>query len=378
MRDKRFPIIPTLEQVESARKARCVRRHEALGLRYRRYSDDHHGVPRGTIILEDQRIVPGYPRIGRILVLDRGVRGHFAGEFDVEEKIDGYNVRIVAVDGRLVPFTRNGLVCPFTADRLPDLLDRDAALALFAEQPDLVLCAEVAGPDNPYIDAAPPRVPEDVSLFAFDFMRCGQGDFIAMADREKLFSRHGLPRAPYIGRFKASDVPRLKQEILRLDAEGGEGMVLKPVHGGERLKYVTPSSTLVALRADASLEMELPGEFFTHRIARLAIGLRELGLRKLDHGLAVEIGESLLRGFESALDEFERTGEVAKHFSIKVRSPDTATLVLDGINRGSRTVRVREIERHQEGRYTRVVFAKTFRRSTDILDGLLSGRAVFD
>ena len=36
-------------------------------------------------------------------------------------KVDGYNVRIVRLAGRLVPFTRGGFVCPFTDDRLADV-----------------------------------------------------------------------------------------------------------------------------------------------------------------------------------------------------------------------------------------------------------------
>ena len=370
-------MIPSPAQIEAARKAHCVKKRDDLGMRYLCYSDDYHGVPRGTVILGD-RIIPGYPHIGRIFALERGLDRHFDGEFYAEEKIDGYNVRIVPIEDRLVAFTRSGVVCPFTCDRLPDLLDIRAALTMWAERPELVLCAEVAGPDNPYIDAISPRVRQDVALFAFDFMQVGRPDYLDLDRREQFFARFGLPRAPLYGRFRASDVARLKAIMLDLDAEGGEGIVMKPPGPGVRLKYVTPHATIEAARSDAPLEMELPGEYYIRSIVRMGLSMRELGLRQHDHSRSAALGQALLEGFEQALDELEATGEIAKRFTFKVHSPDSADRLLKNINRNARTVRVREVERRQEGEYTRVVVIKTFIRSTARLTELLGGRAVFD
>lgn len=377
MREKGIPIVPDEEQLAAARKAHCLKKRDELGLRYMRYADDFHRVPRGTIVIGD-RIIPGYPHIGRVFALKRGIENHFDGAIHVEEKIDGYNVRIVAVDGRLLAFTRSGIVCPFTSDRLPDLLDLDAALGLWRERPELVLCAEVAGPDNPYIDATTPRVSEDIGLFVFDFLLAGRPEYMPLDQRDELIERYHLPRVQRFGRFTAADVDRLRAIVCELEDEGAEGIVMKTLDGKRRLKYVTPSSAIRAVRSDAVLEWELPGEFYVHRIVRLAICLRELGLRERDHSLAIELGEAMLEGFEQGLDDLVATGEVAKTFRFKVRDPQSADRLLEVINRGARTVRVREVERRTEDGYTHVTFRKRFIRSTSMLADLLDGRAITD
>ncbi|WP_372910636.1 hypothetical protein [Salinigranum sp.] len=58
-----------------------------------------------------------------MLVLETGVQSVF-GDRDVvdEGKFDGFDVRIVDVDGPLA-FTRSGYVCPYTTVRPRALLD---------------------------------------------------------------------------------------------------------------------------------------------------------------------------------------------------------------------------------------------------------------
>ena len=68
-----------------------------------------------------------------------GLRQQFPGYFWAEEKMDGYNVRVARVGDRVVAITRGGYLCPFTSDRLPDLLD----LTIFEQHPDLIPCAEI-------------------------------------------------------------------------------------------------------------------------------------------------------------------------------------------------------------------------------------------
>jgi putative ATP-dependent DNA ligase len=150
-----------------ARELQRIRELEYEGLRYLRFSDKHHGIPRGTVML-DGRVVPGYPSIGRIFTLEAGLRGNIHGPFLAEEKVDGYNVRVVRHEGVCLAFSRGGFVCPFTTDRLADLGPFDA---LLTDEPELVVCGEVAGPDNPYINAAVPAVDHDIAFFAFDLMQ---------------------------------------------------------------------------------------------------------------------------------------------------------------------------------------------------------------
>ncbi|MFN3481008.1 MAG: RNA ligase family protein, partial [Thermodesulfovibrionales bacterium] len=88
-----------------------------------RLSQDYKKLPRGTVFY-DGGCVPGYPHIMRVLHLSRGINRYLKdSKFFVEEKMDGYNVRIVRIKERIMAFTRGGFICPFTTDRIPDLID---------------------------------------------------------------------------------------------------------------------------------------------------------------------------------------------------------------------------------------------------------------
>ncbi|MDZ7809141.1 MAG: hypothetical protein U5L11_02070 [Arhodomonas sp.] len=124
--------------------------------------------------------------------------------------------------------TRSGRPCPFTMDRLPDLIPPGSLERFFRIMPDGVLCAEVAGPGNPYMDIPSPRGGDDVRLFVFDLLRLGEPDFLPLAERDGILDEAGLPQAPRLGVYDLSRLEALKERIRALDTEGAEGVVLKP------------------------------------------------------------------------------------------------------------------------------------------------------
>lgn len=91
-------------------------------LTYFRLTQEFKKYHRGTIFYEKD-IIPGYPRIPRILHLENGIKRYFRDKFYLEEKMDGYNVRVCLINNRPVTFTRGGFICPFTTDRIGDLID---------------------------------------------------------------------------------------------------------------------------------------------------------------------------------------------------------------------------------------------------------------
>src|SRR3990170_903361 len=100
---------------------RGVEQREYNGLKYWRYTDDIGTTLRGTVILFDTsgqrpvRTIPGFPHIRRVYRLRPGVQRFFhTNPFFVEEKLDGYNVRLLIHQGQLLALTRGGFVCPFT------------------------------------------------------------------------------------------------------------------------------------------------------------------------------------------------------------------------------------------------------------------------
>ena len=374
---KRYPVAPAPDRFDEALAARTAERRIEGHVEYVRMRTDSGDMPRGAVRV-DGRVVPDYPRIARVFALEAGIRENVDGAFYAEEKIDGYNIRLFHSRGMTLPITRNGTVCPFTMDRLPDLVDPTALEAFFANHPDLIVCAEIAGRGNPYTRMDSPRVAGDLGLFAFDLMRYDSEQFVPVAERRAVLSEFNIPQAPDLGRYTVEDMAELKRQVLRLDAEGAEGIVIKPPADGLRLKYVTPSINVADVASDAPLEMELPGEFYVHRVVRMVTSLRELGCRDRELGMAEELGRALVSGFSRALDEAVTTGELAETYTVRLRHRETIDRLLTHLGGGSRTVHAYEVRHRRDGDHWELVFRKVYRRSTGKLQTLLGGGAMFD
>ncbi len=342
-------------------------------LEYARLNDDDHGRLRGTVILPSGREVPGYPRIGRILALEAGLAAHFDGPVWAEEKVDGYNVRIVCEQGRLLALTRGGFVCPFTSHRLEDLLPA----AVFEDHPDLVLCAELAGPESPYHRGPVPGVERDVALFVFDVLG-PDGRLWDTPEVEALSRAYGLPRAACFGRFGLDQVQALHELAQRLDAEGREGLVFKQAGApGRRVKYATAASSIHQIGIKSPELLELPADFFVERILRLALFEDEHGRPLRRHAAA--LGEAMLGGLEQALADFRRCGRVAFTYRCRVRAPAVADALLAHLEQTSgHQVRIRRVGLERQGDEWLLTFERIPSHINGLLHELLGGTLVFD
>lgn len=361
-----------LERAREQRKVRDETFDDAVP--YERFIDDWQGVVRGTIAIGDA-IVPGYPSIPRILRLDPGIREFFGAPFFAEEKIDGYNVRIFRHGDRVLAATRGGLLCPFTTDRLPDLVDT----RVLADEPDLVLCCEVAGPDNPYMEGCPPDIHHDVRLWLFDIGRRGEQGFLPHAARMRLVERYALPTVRDFGRFGGADLPRLRELMVRLNEEGREGVVLKEdAPRDRRAKYVTSNSAVYDVDVGSESMLQLAPEYFTGRILRLALFLDELGLPP-DADLRSRLGAAFLEGVSAKVRQYRAEGRVYHTYRCRFREERSARRFLAHMQRvlGHAHVSGRRLERDEDGRWL-LEFDKELPRMTGLFHHLFGGGAVFD
>lgn len=363
------PPVPVQEAL-AHRKAREI---EAEGEAYICFNDDFRGVPRGTAVFADCTVY-GYPQIGRILALQAGLAEQFAAPFWVEEKIDGYNVRVFRRGERVLALTRGGFVCPFTTDRIGDLMDA----AVFEHEPDLVVCAEVAGPDNPYLESSPPFIKRDVRLFAFDLGRLGCPGFLPQEDKHRLIEQHGLPAVPCFGRYRAADVDALQAILERLDREWREGVVFKQDRPEpRRAKYVTSTSSVLDIRATAYNILDLPPEYFINRIMRLVLFMEEQGLDS-EQALADAIGEAFVGGMREAIDQFKAQHKVFRTYTCRFRTREAAQRMLVHLGRKSRQVQVNKHDLRREGDYWVLEFERVSQSMSGMLNHLLSGGVVYD
>lgn len=334
-------------------------------------------LPRGSVRLPDGSVIPGYPSIGRIQTLRVGLAAQFSGAFHAEEKMDGYNVRVVRHEGEILAFSRGGFACPFATDRAPEFLGH----GLFEEDPGAVVCAEFAGPENPYIEGHPPEVTEDVALFAFDLMGRGHRGFRDTEAKRACLERHGIRAAAHFGRFRADQLKELCDLVLELDARGAEGVVFKAdaAEGGRRAKYVTARSNVQDIECTSSALLDLPPEYFTNRFLRMALFMEEHG-RRGDPDLERRLGRAVLEGIQQASASIGENGVVDQPFRCRFRQRENAERFVRFLkSTGGKLTRFPRGETpYREGAFWVLEFSRQRERMTSWLRDTLWGGVQFD
>ena len=318
-------------------------------------------------------IIFDFPRIARILHLENGLKNAYAQPFYVEEKVDGYNVRIVCIRGKVLAFSRGGYVCPFSTDRIADFLDIQK---IFADHPDLIVCGEFAGPDNPYNIECPPYVKEDIRFFAFDLMLKNTSRNLPVEERLRIFDKYGMPTVRRFGRFSSADILALKEMVKELDDAGSEGIVFKPTCKEEKtLKYVTFGSCLRDIRCNAPLMAEIASEYFTHRIIRAAMYRYEQS-HELNPKDFTALGEALLKPIYESVKKAADGELIREEFLLRFREEENIQRMMDHLQK--RKVHFEILSKEKAGFYWQVRFARKCYASYDTLQSHLGGMAHVD
>ncbi|SEP94375.1 RNA ligase [Natrinema salaciae] len=329
-----------------------------------------HGVERGTVIVEETGvIVRGYPSVPRILVLDPGVPSFFEGADTVaiEEKLDGFNVRIADV-GDILAFTRSGYVCPYTTARARDRLPLED---FFAAHPERTICAELIGPETPYTS----HDYEDVvshDFRVFDVRDRESGDPLPVDDRRALCEEYGFSQPRLFGREGPSDaVATVRDAVADLDAAGREGVVLKSADGDAMVKYTTPAQHHDELAYAFSLPFDHGRDFVFSRIVRDAFQAAELDedddrIRER----ARNLGESILPPMVSTIRDVADGETVGERHTVRGDS-DSIDALFDHLHDQSMTIE-RRSDRREDGERV-VEFVKVAESTRDRIQYYLAG-----
>lgn len=359
----------TEKEITTLKERESLHTYQLNELTFVRLSQEYKGYPRGTIFHEGG-IIPGYPRIMRILHLENGINRYFKDKFYVEEKVDGYNIRIAVINGTPLAFTRGGFICPFTTDRIPDLIDTN----FFNEYPGYIICGEVVGPGSPYNTEVIPYVDEDIVFLAFDILD-ENGIRLPIEERYRIFERFSIQQIRRWGAFDASDIDAIKGIILELDKDGREGIVAKPISDGKFVKYVTLSSCLRDLQATTHLITELPAGFFMQRILRAVFFCHEFGIPFSSEYL-INSAKALYLIPGQTLKKIAGGESVKEFFDVKVRSKNTVDELIQHLNRSG--VRTQLISVEKSGDYYRTKFHRIYIKGTRELRHRLMGKGFFD
>ena len=269
---------------------------------YSRYTDRCPEHERGTVIIHNEnheRIIKDYPHICRVYRMQEGIKRFFGSEyFYAEEKLDGYNVRILKNNDDIIAVTRGGFICPFSTEwvhywrssfRLDDFFDL---------YPDRIICAEFVG-DNPYNSKRDKALPPGLSFFCFDVMR-NDGKLLPIDEKYEIFSRFNLPQVKSFGRFRLKDSAKMKEIILELNRDQREGIVLKGINGNRSIKFVTAESDLLDIEKTLAYYYDIEPGFYANRLMRISLFVQEFKLDETEY--IKRIGESVLNGYSFLMD----------------------------------------------------------------------------
>ncbi len=290
-----------------------------------RFDKPISGVEAGTtIFLEPFEVVRGFPKIPRTLLLYPGIAAHFSSceKVAVEEKMNGYNVRVALIGDEIAGITRGGFVCPYTTEKAGELVGRD----FFIEHPDLVLCGEMVGPDNPYVPKSIYDI-ESLGFFVFDIRDKLTGNPMPVMKRRELAEEFGLNSVRFFGEH---DVEKAHIGIANIIRDFGtslhEGVVIKdPEMILPPVKYTSSMSNCADLKYAFEFYNDYGRDFFFPRVCREAFQAVEW--EEPDDVLKERcrrIGESILLPMIKTIKKKKEGERITESVQIRVRNLRTS------------------------------------------------------
>lgn len=280
------------------------------------------GVEAGTVIFENGEIVYGYPKIKRAMVLEPALKRFFPDRVAVEEKMNGYNARVVRIGEDVVALTRGGFICPYSTEVVRERISPQ----VFRDHPDIVLCGEMVGPHSPY-------VPKDVypvdslEFYLFDVARKAKKDVQDLESTHRLAEEYGIECVPLFGVFDAGMAPEeIRKIVERLGREGREGVVLKDPRNVVRpIKYTSSESNCTDLRFAFRYYNDYGRDFIFSRVVREGFQAVEWNdSEKEFRERCLRLGESILASMGETIRERMAQDTIVQRVQIKVKRLQTA------------------------------------------------------
>ena len=313
------------ERVEHLASRKTIRFRAFRGLLYASLKREIGEYPEGTVVIFGRgwsRVVHGYPPIRRIVLPSVALPRHFVDRIVVEEKLNGYNVRTVLVDGRIYAITRGGFICPYTTDRINRTLgDRLRDMLRELGEEEHVAAGEVIGLENPYTRYYYPEAPR-FGYFVFDIFH--EGRPIPPGERDAAAEKHGVPRVPVLGVLDKNDLEGFLGLVERLEKTGREGVVVKdPEYRVHPLKYTTHHTDVGDVRLGMRFFMEEGRGFLFSRLLREIFRAYERGLQGAAlEKLALEYGLAALEPAVETVRHVAAGGMVYEEFDLEFESRD--------------------------------------------------------
>lgn len=261
----------SVSRLERLLEKRLLSRNWGKYTNFFRFETSVSGIERGSVLLQkgDGKLdlILGFPKIQRAMLLEPSINNQFS-EIDkliVEEKMNGYNVRVIENAGKLIAFTRSGHICPYSTEKVNYLLDP----SFFRQYPDLVVHGEMAGPENPYVSKKVYDT-QTLDFFVFDIRHKKTGEPLPVRQRRELATSFGFKQVPFLGEFERKEAAeKIMQIIKKLGEMGHEGVVIKDLDMDMApIKYTCSQSNCADLEHAFKFYNEVGRDYLYSRVVR--------------------------------------------------------------------------------------------------------------
>ncbi len=262
-------------------------------------------------------IIRGFPKIRRTLMLYPSLEIHFNNEVAVEEKMNGYNVRIALINNKIVAFTRGGFVCPYTTKKAPEIMDMST---FFIDHPELVICGEMVGSENPYVTHHYREIGK-LGFRIFDLREKGSNKALPVQEKVQLLDSYSLPRVNFFGILKIDEAPeRIFELVLQLGKDDREGVVIKdPKMEIEPIKYTSSQAHNGELEYAFTYPFDFGRSFFFSRVIREGFQAYELNETEDEiKNRAHKLGESILHPMINTIKDIAEENPASEDIVIHV------------------------------------------------------------
>ncbi len=293
-----------------------------------RFDKEISRIERGTVLYEKGdsfEVIMGFPKIRRAMVLDPTLKKHFSGleKITVEEKMNGYNVRVAKVKDDILAITRSGYICPYTTEKAKEKLD----LKFFDDFPELVLYGEMLGPDNPYVPKEIYGI-DSVEFYIFDIREKNTGNPLPISKKHEILEEYGFLQVECFGEFPLHTAAEQITKIIReLGKKEHEGVVIKdPDMILAPLKYTSSQSNCSDLRHAFRFYNEAGRDYMLPRIVREGFQTVEWDENEAEFKKRyMQLGESILRPLRESIQSVKNGQRLYEEVRIRVKDPKTAT-----------------------------------------------------
>jgi putative ATP-dependent DNA ligase len=301
-----------------------------------RFDKEISHIERGTVLYETDssfEIIMGFPKIRRAMVLDPTIKKHFTGleKVAVEEKMNGYNVRIATANRDILAITRSGYICPYTTQKAKEKLN----LKFFDDFPKLVLYAEMIGPDNPYISKNIYNV-DSVEFYVFDIREKDSGKPLSIHKKQKILEKYGFFQAEFFGEISLETAPYEIEKIIRkLGEQEHEGVVIKDSEMViSPLKYTSSQSNCSDLKHAFKFYNETGRDYMLSRIVREGFQTVEWNENETEFkNRCMQLGESILDPLRESIRSVKEGYRLYDEARIRVRDLKIVSEFQDFLNR---------------------------------------------